>query len=260
MTFRFSLASGENAVLPFGLQLGSARLDWATAQPITQAGDAWFFLAPDGMTPRYCLNGHVYDAAADSVITAEGVTIVTMSRRESLGFGVFGHQPCRSDKPLIWDGERLRVETEDGTAAVHRFVGGAWQTLHVGQRHETVSVPFRRTGRGRYVLDIPLNALQGCKQALLRIHYVGDIGHAFLKGSMISDNFANGAAWDVRVDDLHQQLTQSPLTICITPIKKDVTVDVSSAMAGRMERASGLQAELLEVSLIQVEELEIPQA
>ena len=36
---------------------------------------------------------------------------------------------------------------------------------------------------------------------LLRVQYSGDIGHAFIDGQMIAGNFANGAVWDIRVDD-----------------------------------------------------------
>ena len=87
------------------------------------------------------------------------------------------------------------------------------------------------------------------------MNYVGDIGHAFVNGRMISDNFANGAPWDVRLDSEAEALSREPLTIYITPIKEQVMVDVSSAMAGRMERASGLTAELLSAELIPVDEL-----
>ena len=99
------------------------------------------------------------------------------------------------------------------------------------------------------------DALRGHKQVLLRVNYVGDIGHAFINGQMISDNFANGAAWDIRLDCYADELTANPLTIYITPTKEHVTVDVSSAMAGRMEKASGLKAELLGAEILPVDEV-----
>lgn len=34
-----------------------------------------------------------------------------------------------------------------------------------------------------------------CKDALIQILYEGDIGHAFINGELVSDNFCNGAVW-----------------------------------------------------------------
>lgn len=256
-TFRFSIASGENAVLPFGVLLGDVRLDWATAQPIGHIGDTWFFLAPDGMKPVYCVGGREYAPVPGEVIHAEGLTLVTLSRARSSQLWLLNGQAYLSDRPLLWDGERLRAETEDGCAAVQRWEDGAWHARALGAKRGPVEAAFRRVGIGRYVLDVPPEALRGWKQALLRVEYVGDIGHAFIDGRMISDNFSNGAPWDVRLDCHADALTAAPLTIYITPTKEHVTVDVSSAMAGRMERATGLKAELLRAELVQVEELTV---
>ena len=256
-TFRFSIASGENAVLPFGVLLGDVRLDWATAQPIGHIGDTWFFMAPDGMKPVYCVGGREYAPVPGEVIHAEGLTLVTLSRARSSQLWLLNGQAYLSDRPLLWDGERLRAETEDGCAAVQRWEDGAWHARALGAKRGPVEAAFRRVGIGRYVLDVPPEALRGWKQALLRVEYVGDIGHAFIDGRMISDNFSNGAPWDVRLDCHADALTAAPLTIDITPTQEHVTVDVSSAMAGRMERATGLKAELLRAELVQVEELTV---
>jgi len=118
-----------------------------------------------------------------------------------------------------------------------------------------VRAAFQQVGIGRYVVDVPQDILRGHKQVLLRVNYVGDIGHAFINGQMISDNFANGAAWDVRLDCYADELAANPLVIYITPRKAHVTVDVSSAMAGRMEKATGLTAELFSAEIISVDEV-----
>lgn len=256
-TFRFSIASGENAVLPFGVMLGDARLDWATAQPMAHLGDTWFFMAPDGMEPRYCINGRECAAEPGGVIRAEGVTIVTLTRSQSGQFYLLGGCAYLCDRPLLWDGTRLTAETEDGCAAVQRWEDGAWHARTLGGKRAPVTVAFRQVGIGRYVLDVPQEGLMGWKQALLRVAYAGDIGHAFIGAQMISDNFANGAPWDIRLDCHADALAEHPLTLYITPTKEHVTVDVSSAMAGRMEKATGLKAELFRAELVQVESLEV---
>ena len=253
--FRFSIAGGENAVLPFGLMLDDLRLDWATAQPIARAGSSWFFLAPDGMEPVYCFGGREYRVQPGQVLTVDEVTLITLSRRESLGFYLLGGRVYLCDHPLYMDGQTLKCETEDGCATLRTWEGGSWQSRTIGSPHKPLPVAFRQVGVGRYAAQIPQDSLTGCKQTLLRVQYTGDVGHAFIGGQMISDNFANNAAWDIRLDDHRAALADELLVIYITPRKKHVTVDVSSAMAGRMERAEGLVAELESAELIRVEEI-----
>ena len=255
VTFRFSLAAGENAVLPFGVMLGTTRLDWATAMPLTHIGDTWFFLAPDGMQPRYCIAGQEYVPQNGEVLHADGLTIVTLTRAESSRFYLLGSKAYLCDKPLMLCGDTLKAETDDGCVTLRTWEKGAWQTRALGLTRETEKASFCQVGIGRYAVDIPSEVLSGHKQVLLRVNYVGDIGHAFVNGRMISDNFANGAPWDIRLDSEADALERHPLTIYITPIKEHVVVDVSSAMAGRMEKASGLKAELLAAEILPVDEV-----
>lgn len=257
VTFRFDLAAGENAVLPFGVMLGDVRLDWATAMPITHICNTWFFMAPDGMKPIYCIGGREYAAQAGEILHVGGLTIVTLSREESGQFYLLGGRAYLCDRPLMLDGGALKSETEDGAVTLRTWENGAWQTRTLGEKRETVQAAFHQVGIGRYVVDVPQEALVGHKQVLLRVNYIGDIGHAFVGGQMISDNFANGAAWDIRLDCYAAELARDSLTIYITPTKEHVTVDVSSAMAGRMEKATGLKAELLSAAIIPVDEIRL---
>ncbi|MDD6050285.1 MAG: beta-galactosidase [Clostridiales bacterium] len=259
VTFRFSLAAGENAVLPFGVTLGSVQLDWATAMPMAHIGDTWFFLAPDGMQPVYGIGGQAYAPQPGEILHVDNLTLVTLSRRDSNHFYLLGGKAYLCDKPLMQCGDALRAETDDGLVTLSTWERGAWQRRILGEKRPVVQAAFHQVGVGRYVVDIPQESLAGHKQVLLRVHYTGDIGHAFVGGRMISDNFANGAPWDIRIDCEATALSRDPLTLYITPIKENVVVDVSSAMAGRMERASGLKAELLSAEIIPVDEITLSQ-
>ncbi|MBR3765212.1 MAG: beta-galactosidase, partial [Clostridia bacterium] len=227
--FRFSMAAGENAVLPFGVMLGSVRLDWATAMPMAQIGNTWFFLAPDGMKPVYCISGQEYAPKPGEVLRMDGLTLVTLKREGVNQFYLLGGRAYLCDKPLVLDGDILRAESDDGLVNLRTWQDGAWKLHSLGQRREPLRIPLRQVGLGRYTAGVPQEALRGHKQVLLRVEYVGDIGHAFVNGRMISDNFCNGAPWEIRLDDHAEALTSDPLTIYITPVKKHVTVDVSSA-------------------------------
>lgn len=253
VTFRFSIAAGENAVLPFGVMLGDVRLDWATAMPMAHIGDTWFFMAPDGMKPSYCIGSREYAVQPGEILHVDGLTLVTLTREDANHFYLLGGKAYLCDKPLMLDGSILRAETDDGLVTLRTWTDDAWQLRTLGEKRDKVQAAFRQVGIGRYVVDVPQEALTGHKQVLLRLNYVGDIGHAFINGQMINDNFANGAAWDVRLDCYADELASNPLVIYITPRKAHVTVDVSSAMAGRMEKATGLTAELFSAEIIVVD-------
>lgn len=264
VTFRFDIASGENAILPFNIPMGEGKLEWATAQPLARVENTWFFLAPEGMKPVYRIDGRQYEPKIGEAFQAAGQTVYTMSRRESQGFlkiQAKGREMAwQCDCPLLWDGRRLTVETEAGSAVARRYATRAGEHFSpVEIRHPAPPVPavFHAVGPGRYTVDVPEGALTGHKQVLLRVRYVGDIGHAFVNGAMISDQFANGAPWDIRADCYADALSHDPLTIYITPIKKNVAVD-TSAMAGLREHAENAEAQLLSAEWITVEETEIP--
>ena len=262
VTFRFDLAAGENAILPFNIPLGEEKLNWATAQPMARVGDTWFFLAPDGMQPVYCVNGKVIEAKAGEALAVGTQTIMTLSRKDSLGFQKIvmnGRETAwLCDQPLLWDGTRLSVESEGGAANVYAYPPQALsipegrETLKKGvfqgycmERAEQVQpAEFHPVGVGRYTVDAPAQGLKGHKRAMLRLTYRGDIGHVFLNGQLIDDQMANGAPWEIRLDPYADGIAENPITVYITPIKKNVVVD-ASAMAGVQEHAEGLVAELL---------------
>lgn len=91
--------------------------------------------------------------------------------------------------------------------------------------------------------------MDGVKDAILKIDYMGDIGQAFINGEMISDNFCNGEIWEIGLKEFADSLKEQPLTIYITPIKKGVHVNVESAMAARMEQVDGITGILHDVSI-----------
>lgn len=256
VTFRFDLAAGENAILPFGIDLGGARLDCATAQPMTRVGNTWFFLAPEGMTPRYCIDGRSYTPAVGEAFAVGGIIIMTLSRRQSLGFLPLERKGERSawlcEKPLLADGDALFVEMDEGGVDVLRWAESEQRfVLHrcveSGLVHRAAE--YAQVGAGRYVFPLPED-VSAHKQMLLRLTYQGDIGHAFADNALISDNLCNGAPWDIRVDG--QTPKDGMLTVYITPKKENIVVD-ASAMAGLQEHARITDAALLRAEWIAVE-------
>lgn len=261
----FSIAAGENAILPFNITLDGVRLLFATAQPITKVGDTWFFMEPDGMKAEYRFDidgkGLTVRPTAHEVISAGGLKLVTLTRCEAGGFYKFSRNgedvALLSTVPLLDDGETIVAETEDGGAVVSVWDGESFVPHTLGKVREREYLTSENVGVGRYTVKIPTEKLKGHKTVLLRVNYYGDIGHAFINGELINDNFYSGGAWDVRLDSYASRFETEPLTLYITPKKEHVTVDVSSAMAGRIERSSGLKAEVLSLELVTVDEIAV---
>jgi hypothetical protein len=108
---------------------------------------------------------------------------------------------------------------------------------------------LERIGETRYIIRIPHDFLSGLKQAILQIEYTGDIGHAFIDGDMISDNFCNGAVWEIGLKEFEARLENDPIVVYITPLKVDSNVQAETTMAGRKEEISNFSGEIKNVSI-----------
>lgn len=70
----FTLPKDESMILPFNLMLGSARLRYATAQPLMKINDNgidhYIFFAPEGMKPEYCFDARTVKGKAKYAVTS----------------------------------------------------------------------------------------------------------------------------------------------------------------------------------------------
>lgn len=150
-------------------------------------------------------------------------------------------------------------KTESGIGGnalgVYLFEADKWRA---GEETEAVSV--RQTGPGRYTLGFPEQMMKGVKDVRLRLAYSGDIGHAFIDGRLINDNFANGAVWEIGLKDFAQELEKDRMVIYITPLREGANINVESAMAGRKEETKNRKAELYRADLCPVYEIRISAA
>ncbi len=291
-----SLAAGEEAILPFEMELDGFRLIYAKAQPLSvvkeEGKTVYFFFEPEGMKAEYCFdrenilaidgNGLEGDFSGGEIskenpivikpLTGKetslilhgnqgDVEIITLNREESLGFYEIQQNGRKtvliSKAPLLYDGRKLAVENPDGKETVTEismypalelqgFKGakelqtekkGLWTTAKIIWNPEKLGeteLETRQCGPYRYTVQIP-EECEDCKDLLLQIYYQGDVGQAFVDGELISDNFCNGAVWEIGLREAWKPEMGRELVILITPKKKDASVDVSSTMAGRTE-------------------------
>ena len=216
-----------------------------------------------------------------TVTTERGaLRIVTLTARDSLRFTkihIHGKDYAfLSDDTLLWDGETLKIETSQREVSVLAYPGdilnglrrmenaepekaadgmfAGWKIRHAAGRKEIIP---RQVGPSRFVLDIPQTCLCGHKRVELHADYAGDIGHLFIDGELIADNYCNGAAWVSRLDDQAEALKKVPLTLYITPLRKNAKITVN-AMAARLETSGGAYAQLNRLTLVPVDDIVLP--
>ena len=105
-------------------------------------------------------------------------------------------------------------------------------------------------------MTLPQHALDGLKDARLQIDYQGDIGTLFLNDVMISDNFCNGASWEVGLKE-HGDKLPGCMVLKILPIREGASVNVESAMAARNEEVKALKAALTGIRVQPVYEISL---
>lgn len=285
LTFTFGLAAEENCILPFNMSLDGVELIQAAAQPVTRLernGEAvYVFFVPRGMRGEFVFapearvgEGSIYtcpdNLTAEEFTVAQGdkrVKVLVLSRdmAENM-YIVSGGRLVFTAGALLEDETGLRLETTEPENMVYCYPAGALgdsagsplgEHTFIVRRRQGGSVALEQTGPSRYTLRMPENLMDGVKDMLLKIQYTGDIGHAFLNSRMVSDNFYNGAPWEIGLRELAGELKDSELVIAITPLKEGANVNVESPMAGRREEVERQTAGLDSVELCPVYEIKL---
>lgn len=142
-----SLAAGEEAILPFGLDVEGIRLVYAKAQPLSIVREngktVYFFFVPDGMNAEYVwdgktvneLNGRETQEEEIRIVPEKGkmssyiisgkygdVEIVTLTREQSLQFYEIQREGKKTtvlcNVPFMYDGEKIHLENAEEKSTV----------------------------------------------------------------------------------------------------------------------------------------------
>lgn len=293
LTWDVSIAGDENAILPFHFDMDGIDLVQASAQAVTKTigGDetTYVFLVPDGMRGRFVFEaGSRVNGGEGNVYTCEETVRV---ERFSVKKGpvqrqvlVLGREMANcmfrldddclvfTDGVLLQDENGIRLESTEASNLVHVYPANGFAGMRNVRRLEprgsdclgayvVETTPHRtealvkQVGPSRFTVQLPETVLDGVKDARLQIEYTGDIGNAFLNGRLISDNFANGAVWEIGLKDFADELENGCITLYLVPLKEGARVNVESAMAARSEEVDACIAELKGVRVQPVYEI-----
>jgi len=303
-----SLAAGEEAILPFGMDIEGYKLIYAKAQPLSiikeEGRTTYFFFTPEGMESEYVWEGNDIEVLDGEKVMSKTVSvtpiagkhssykivgkygeveIVTLTRAESLMFYeievehekiavlcnsafTYDDATVRLESPqeecdlvslLMYPACRLKNIVSEVTSNIVK--DGMWTGIKIqwsDQESKIQTLDIKQCGTSRYTVQIP-NDYDKCKDALMQIEYQGDIGHAFINGELVSDNFSNHAVWEIGLKEVWKPEDGNEVVLAITPLKENVKVDVSSTMAGRLETEGNVLAQLFSVKIKPVQEVSI---
>ena len=99
------------------------------------------------------------------------------------------------------------------------------------------NLPFyaENIDKGKILLHIDADNLKDLKDALLQIDYQGDIGYAFVNNELVADNFANGATWEIGLNNIFSKMPNAEIFISVSPLKEQQVIKNDTPMAGRSE-------------------------
>jgi hypothetical protein len=294
ITFNFDIAADENAILPFHFQMDGIELIQATAQLITRIqpdGEVTYvFFTPEGMKGEFVFEDGVtingleesrYQSpeqdAHSFLVKKDGrsIRILVLSRKMADAMYMISEDRLVFTKGVVLEAEgKLRLETTEAENRVYTYPAGIWQDGRCVTKYDTgkdavlgeyaveiqekkVEAVVTEVARGRYTVSLPEDFMDGLKDARLQISYQGDIGHAFLNGRMINDNFANGAVWEIGLSDFAKELKDDSIVLYIAPLREGVKVNVESPMAARREEVEMSVAVLHDVHVQPVYDIEI---
>ena len=141
----FTLKKDESVILPFNMGINSAKLKYATVQPLAIENIAgkkhYFFYAIDGFTPEFVFDKstikkisgkksekqgkiHVHPVVgltgSFSVIGTDGeeIVITTLTRKQALGYNKLNNTICFTDAVLMDYDEKIQLQSRSNSFSV----------------------------------------------------------------------------------------------------------------------------------------------
>lgn len=220
--------------LPFNMQLGAQKLTYATAQPLCNVGNTYFFVAIDGITPKYQFtDGTVYEAVpgvteklvikAEATIKAElinkdkpiikdkdvGIQIVTLTWNEAKYARKLSGKLYIGAKCDIYETEIGIKAIQSGEFAYQLWNGEAFELHHVEgvfrqveMMFEDVEEPFKP----KYSDELHLGGARKCfwkkltvssEEGFVEIPFAYDVAQIYADGELVADIFYYGVNWRV---------------------------------------------------------------
>jgi len=121
--------------------------------------------------------------------------------------------------------------------------------VRIAQEVAEAPEPEAFKGAAEWSIQVPETSHPTVRNVFLRITYVGDIARIYADKRLITDDFYNGAPWQVALGQISGLGADPTLELQILPMRKDAPIYLPAS--GRITfPASGQVAELKEVEVV----------
>jgi hypothetical protein len=83
------------------------------------------------------------------------------------------------------------------------------------------TVAMRQLHTDTVAIAMPTGMREGIQELFLRIDYIGDMGHGYLEGQLVSDHFANGLPWEIGLKRFMDHNNQRELIVRFSPLQQN---------------------------------------
>lgn len=235
-----TIPEGDFFLWPFNLELGGAKLIYATAQPICEVGGdqsvTVYFAKTPGIRAEFAFDPqtlHSPNSFPSNILVAKtgrqpAVTvntkagtelkIVLLDRADSLAL-----QKLSASKVVFEP--KPRPKTVKVSTELIRPAGPARIIPLSAGRSRIALAPTKADFTNAAVWKITLPAKLDLKaNPLLRIHYQGDVARFLLNGKLIDDNFYSGRPFDLGLERYAPEILHGDLRLEILPLRKDAPI------------------------------------
>jgi hypothetical protein len=234
---------------PFNLDLGGAKLIYATAQPVCTVDDGkvrtFYFAETPGVNAEFVFDPPTLASspavftgvktsrhAAIQLKTQSGgkIQIVLLSEADSLALQKDDAGRATFEKPPQVSITAVKTELLQpaGPAREIPFSGGKSHLALAPTDADftqaavwKITLPDRNAGlrAGASPASGP-----GRKPALLRIHYIGDAARLTLNGRLLDDNFYSGREFDLGLERYAPEIYRGDLRLEILPLRREAPI------------------------------------
>jgi hypothetical protein len=250
-----SIKGGENAILPFNLDMQGTHLRYATAQLLTKGTDEkgtyYVFFTPEGMQAEFCFSNTIITNNKQLKITKANNTVLVKPTVSELEFTVGkirilllpkvkalqsyqvminGHQHLAFSSALILQKNNgslsfISDSIPDFDVSIYPALKhlGLYTVKSFHLPRMNLQTSIKMTGAKKMEVKLPRILDNGLYDVILTIDYTGDTGMGFIDGELVADEFYKGIPWQIGLRKFLPLKKDDAMDFYFRPLFKDAT-------------------------------------
>ncbi|MCL6591736.1 MAG: beta-galactosidase [Firmicutes bacterium] len=135
--------------------------------------------------------------------------------------------------------------------------GTVFETFKIQLPKKQIGLDIRFVGKDKAVIKFPGDLFSGVAEVYLEVDYLGNVGYAFCDGVLISDNFCNGATWEIGLKRFGSRILEQGMYFYILPYRKGSEVIFDRDIQFRHEFSGERTAEIFSIKAIPEYKIEL---